>query len=211
MMDYVDLLCLDEDDHSHSDEDSHDNNENTHHNHSHSEYDEHIWTSINNAQTISSVIYDNLSIIDPDNSDYYESNFKKYYENLETLDCEFKNIVSLLQRRTVVFGDRFPLLYFADDYNIDYISAFPGCSSETEPSISTITHLIDFVRDENIPVIFHLDFSSGKIAKLISEDSNAKIELFYSCHNVTKKQFENGENYISLMRHNAEVLKEALL
>ena len=209
MMDYVDLLCIEEE-HTHSDDKNNDSSKHSH-NHEHGEYDEHIWTSINNAMLISSVIYDNVSNIDIEHSDFYKSNFESYCNKLIKLDNEFNNIVSLSKRKTIVFGDRFPLLYFTNDYNIDYVSAFPGCSSETEPSISTITHLIDFVRDENIPVIFHLDFSSGKIAKLISEDSNAKVELFYSCHNVTTKQFENGESYISLMKHNAEVLKEALL
>ena len=210
MVDYVDLLCVEEDEHSHAHDENNDLNTHTH-NHSHGEYDEHIWTSIDNARIISSVIFDNIANIDFINKDYYKYNFENYYNELKKLDDEFNNTVSLSKRKTIVFGDRFPLLYFANDYNIDYLSAFPGCSSETEPSISTITHLIDFVRDENIPVVFYLDFSNGNTARLISEDTDAKVELFYSCHNVTKKQFENGESYISLMKHNAEVLKEALL
>ena len=111
---------------------------------------------------------------------------------------------------TVVFGDRFPFLYFVTDYDLEYECAFPGCNSNTEPSISTVTHMIDFVREEDIPVVFYLEFSNGKTAKLIAEDTGAKTMRFSSCHNVTKDEFKQGVSYISLMEQNLEALKEAL-
>ena len=101
-------------------------------------------------------------------------------------------------------------MYFATDYNLHYEAAFPGCSSKTEPNISTVTHMIDFVRDEDIPVVFYLEFSNGKTAKLIAEDTGAKTMQFSSCNNVTKEQFENEVSYISLMEQNLKALKEAL-
>jgi hypothetical protein len=70
-------------------------------------------------------------------------------------------------------GDRFPFLYFVSDYNLGYECAFPGCSHETEPSTAVVSHLIDFTREHNIPVVFYLELSSGKIARIISEDSSA--------------------------------------
>ncbi len=174
------------------------------------EYDEHIWTSIRNCELLVKSITDEIIAADKKNSDYYENNEKDYIEKLKNLDNEFKETVSNAKRNSIVFGDRFPFLYFVTDYNLNYECAFPGCSSETEPSIATVSRLIDFVRDNNIPVVFYLEFSSGNIAKIISEDSDAKIMQFSSCHNVTKQEFENGATYISLMEQNLDALKEAL-
>lgn len=174
------------------------------------EYDEHIWTSIRNCELLVTAIADEIIAADKKNSDYYENNEKDYIEQLKNLDNEFKETVSNAKRNSIVFGDRFPFLYFVTDYNLNYECAFPGCSSETEPSIATVSRLIDFVRDNNIPVVFYLEFSSGNIAKIISEDSDAKIMQFSSCHNVTKQEFENGATYISLMEQNLDALKEAL-
>ena len=101
-------------------------------------------------------------------------------------------------------------MYFVSDYGINYECAFPGCSSETEPSISTVTHMIDFTRKNHIPVVFYLEFSNGKTADLIAEDTGAKTLEFCSCHNVTKEQFESGISYIALMQQNAKNLEEAL-
>lgn len=206
MMDYVDLLyeqSVDHDEHEHEDGDEHE--------HEHGEeYDEHIWTSVKNAEKLTNAIYDELCVSDSANKAAYSSNRDSYLSKLQALDSEISDIVSNAKRNTVVFGDRFPFLYFVTDYSLEYECAFPGCSSETEPSISTVTHMIDFTRENKIPVVFYLEFSNGKVAKLISEDTGAKTMRFSSCHNVTKDEFADGATYISLMEQNANALKEAL-
>lgn len=205
MMDYVDLLYeqnVDHDEHNHEHEEHDEHVE---------EYDEHIWTSIRNAEKLTDAIYDELSFCDFANKEIYAKNRDTYISKLQTLDSEISEIVSNAKRKTVVFGDRFPFLYFVTDYSLEFECAFPGCSSETEPSISTVTHMIDFTRKNQIPVVFYLEFSNGKVAKLISEDTGAKIMRFSSCHNVTKDEFADGASYIYLMEQNAKALKEALI
>lgn len=204
MMDYVDLLYEQNFDHY---EHNHEHEEHDEHG---EEYDEHIWTSIRNAEKLTDAIYDKLSACDFANKEIYAKNTDIYLSKLQTLDSEISEIVSNAKRKTVVFGDRFPFLYFVTDYSLEYECAFPGCSSETEPSISTVTHMIDFTRNNQVPVVFYLEFSNGKVAKLISEDSGAKTMRFSSCHNVTKDEFADGTSYISLMEQNAKALKEAL-
>lgn len=208
MMDYVDLLyeqSVEHDAHEHGEEHNHVDK------HEHGEeYDEHIWTSVKNAEKLSDAIYYELSACDSANKSIYSSNRDRYISKLKSLDSKFSDIVSNAKRNTVVFGDRFPFLYFVTDYSLYYDCAFPGCSSETEPSISTVTHMIDFTRDNQIPVVFYLEFSNGRVARLISEDTGAKTMRYSSCHNVTKDEFADGATYISLMEQNANALREAL-
>jgi len=206
MTDYVDLL------EEHSSEHNHEHmhqDEEIEHSHGNG-YDEHIWTSLKNAKIIIREISKSLLKIDDININYYSENENKYIEILDKLDRDFQYTVDNGKRNIMVFGDRFPFLYFATDYNLHYESAFPGCSSKTEPNISTITHMIDYVREDNIPVIFHLEFSNKKTATLIAEDTGAKVMQFSSCHNVTKDEFNNQVTYISLMEQNLNALKEAL-
>ena len=72
------------------------------------------------------------------------------------------------KRHTLVFGDRFPFLYLVKNYGLSYYAAFPGCSSETEPSAATIAFLTDEVEHEQIPVVFRLEMSNGKVAEAIA-------------------------------------------
>ena len=119
-------------------------------------------------------------------------------------------ITETSKRKMIVFGDRFPFKYLADEYGLNYYAAFPGCSSETEPSAKTVAFLIDKVRDEKIPVVFSIEFSNGKIADTICESTGAKKLTLNSCHNVTQKQFDDGVTYYDLMKENTEKLREAL-
>ena len=151
-----------------------------------------------------------LCFVDARNAETYQENTKKYTEQLNQLDTEFKNVVENASRKTIVFGDRFPLRYFTEAYGLDYWAAFPGCSTEAEPSAATVAFLIDKVKAEKIPVVFKIELSNGNVAQSIAEATGAKVMTFYSCHNLSKKEFEDGATYLSLMKKNVETLKEAL-
>lgn len=190
-------------------EDDHTHAENEDHNH-HKTIDEHVWTSPKNAILIVNQISNIISQKDPVNVDFYNKNTQEYVKNLEILDNQFRNVVANSARKTMLFGDRFPFIYFANEYGLDYYAAFSGCSTETEASPKTIAFLIDKVNQENIPVVFTIEFSNGEIADSIVESTNAKKLLFNSCHNLTKEQLEQGATYLSLMNENVQLLKEAL-
>lgn len=174
------------------------------------EYDEHVWTSPINAITISKKITEDLIELDPKNEKQYKENENKYSMELSALSDSFAKTVEEGKRKVIVFGDRFPFRYFADEYGLSYYAAFPGCSSETEPSAATISFLIDKVKEKNIPVVFTIEFSDGKVADTICSETGAKKLSFHSCHNVTKEMFDSGITYVQLMRENLKNLKEAL-
>ena len=187
----------------------------TNHGHSHDhsefyEYDEHIWTSPENVKVICKEIAEKLLEIDSQNEEFYTKNLNSYITELNTLDELFKETVEKGKRRTIVFGDRFAFRHFTDLYGLNFYSAFPGCSGETEPDAKTVKELIDKVNEEEIPVVLYKELSNGKVADAICEATGAKKRVLHSCGTVSKEEFESGESYISLMTKNAEILKEAL-
>ena len=174
------------------------------------EPDEHIWTSPKNAELIVKSICSALEKADPSNAGYYKKNAENYIYELNRLDGDIRSAVEGVKRKTVVFADRFPMRYFADEYGLEYFAAFPGCSSESEPSAATISFLIEKVKSEHIPVVFFTETSDGKVADTICEASGAEKLLFHSCHNITKQQFDGKATYISLMKQNLKALQMAL-
>jgi zinc transport system substrate-binding protein len=174
------------------------------------EYDEHVWTSPRNAALIVEAISDALCEVDTANTETYRLNAAEYIAKLSELDGEFQSVVNGALRKTIVFGDRFPFRYFADAYGLSYFAAFPGCSTETEPSAATVAFLIDKVKNEQIPVIFHIELSNEKMADAISEATGAKKLLLHACHNISKKDFDAGKTYLEFMRANVQNLQEAL-
>lgn len=209
LMDLVDPLEEDTDSVlENPEEHSHEDGEATHLHEE--EYDEHVWTSPKNAMLITQAICDALCNIDPSNAQIYRQNTAAYLEQLEELDQDFREVIGSASRDTLIFGDRFPLLYFVREYGLNYYAAFPGCASETEPSAATVARLIDLVREEQVPVVYQIELSNGNIARSIADSSGAKVETFYTCHNITRDDFNAGETYLSLMERNVNSLKEAL-
>lgn len=174
------------------------------------ELDEHVWTSPLNAIKISEEICNALCKLDTDNAEAYKTNFAAYKAQLMALDREFRQVIKNSGKHTLVFADRFPMRYFALEYGLNCYAAFPGCSSETEPSAKTVAYLIDRVREDKIPAVLYMEFSNQKMADVICEDTGCKKLPFYSAHSVSAEQFEQGVSYLDLMRINLNSLKEAL-
>jgi zinc transport system substrate-binding protein len=173
-------------------------------------YDEHIWTSPKNAVRIVQAIADALCDRDKANASIYRQNAAAYIAKLNELDAAFQAVVDSAKRKTIVFGDRFPFRYFADRYGLDYYAAFPGCSTETEPSAATVAFLINKIKVESIPVIFHIELSNERMADTIAGETGAKKRLFHAVHNISKRDFDRGVTYLELMTRNVDVLREAL-
>lgn len=174
------------------------------------EYDEHIWTSTENAAKMIKYIETSLSDLDSNNSKLYKENSKKYIEEINNVKQEIKEIVTTAKRKKLVFGDKMPMQYFIEEFGFDVVAAFNGCAEETVPTSKTIAYLVDLIKNEKIPVILYIELSEGRVAKTLAKETGAKTMQIQTLHNISKEDFENGETYTSLMKRNIEVLKEAL-
>lgn len=174
------------------------------------EYDEHVWTSLKNAQIISRAIEEAMSSADEANADFYRRNAEDYINRLSELDRKYGEAAEKAENKTLVFGDRFPFRYLFDDYGLKYYAAFPGCSTESDVSAKTMLFLIDKVKEEKLQVVYYIEFGAKKIADAVAEETETKPLLFHSCHTVSKEDFKNGVTYLSLMEQNLENLKRGL-
>ena len=177
------------------------------------EYDEHVWLSLRNAETLTQTIADALSELAPDNASVYQENAKSYIAQLSELDNQYKDAVKNGQRKTILFADRFPFRYLADDYGLTYYAAFVGCSAETEASFETIAFLAKKVDELKLPVVLTIEGDNHSIAETVvssTQEKNQQILVMNSLQSVTEKDIADGESYLGIMTENLEVLKEAL-
>lgn len=177
------------------------------------EYDEHVWLSLRNAESICEVITEDLKSLDSAHAAVYEANLKKYTEQLDSLDQQYTDVVKAAANKTLLFGDRFPFRYLVDDYGLDYSAAFVGCSADTEASFETVRFLADKVDEKKLGSILVIENSDQKIANTIQQNTkekNQKILVLDSMQSVTEKNMADGETYLGVMKKNLEVLKQAL-
>ena len=179
-------------------------------------FNEHIWTSPENAIIMINSLEKVMEEIDPQNKDKYLVNAQNYIEKIKELDKQIQEIVDNKVRNRLVFGDKMPMQYFMEYYGIEVSAAFKGCSTETDPSSKTIAYLVSVAKNEETPVILYIELNNGKVASTIAnevanETGRECIAMqIQTLHNVSKDDFDNGETWVSLMERNIDVLKKAL-
>lgn len=184
--------------------------EHEHHDGEEEEYDEHIWTSPKNSAKIVASVRDAAIKLNPENSALYEQSANSYIAEINDLDSRFSRLLAN-ERRYFIFGDRFPLLYFFKEYDLNYYAAFPGCGSETEPSAQMIAFLTEKLKQEDsVKTVFYIELSNHKLSDTLAKDTGVSTAEFHTCHNITADDFQAGETYVSLMERNYRMLEGVL-
>ncbi len=176
------------------------------------EYDEHVWLSVRNAAVLVQKLAEVLAEADPVLADAYRTNADAYCDTLKTLDTRYAEAVEAGSKSALVFGDRFPFRYLADDYGLTYYAAFSGCSAETEASFQTILFLAGKVDELGLDAVCQIESSDGSLARTVAENtaSGEKTVLtFDSLQSVTAAEAEEV-SYLSVMLRNLTVLQDAL-
>ena len=174
------------------------------------EYDEHVWTSLKNVIEIVPALTETLCELDDANAAFYRANSQSYLETLQTLEADYAAAIGSAKRKTLLFADRFPFRYLADDYGLTCYAAFSGCSAETEASFETMTMLVNTVKEQNLPYVLKIEGSDGSVADTVSRQSGAEVRVLNSCQSVSADDIAAGITYLSIMNDNLAVLKEVL-
>lgn len=183
------------------------------HEHDEVEYDEHVWLSVKNAAVLTNAIASQIEKLDPKNASVYAANAKNYVEKLNALDKKYSETVASSKFKTILFGDRFPFRYLADDYGLKYYAAFVGCSAESEASFETVIFLAKKVDELGLGSVLTIENSNGKIARTVIENTskkNQKVLKMDSLQSVNQNDIKDGKSYLGTMTENLSVLKEAL-
>ncbi len=201
MMDYIELLEEETAEGMQEERGGHEHEEEA-------EYDEHIWTSPANAMKMIEVISDKIcEMLDDDTLiDAFNANSETYIAEIGEIHEGFEEFFKD-NKEPLIFGDRFPFLYFAREYGVEYYAAFPGCYAGSEPSAKTMSFLINKASELHTLKVYYIEFSNVQVANAIAEATGAHAVLFHSCHNVTQAEIDAGVSYADLMRQNLQALR----
>ena len=139
--------------HSHEEEnhDEHDENEEQNE-HIHSAscdhqdmYDGHIWQSTDNAVKMLENTLNAICKIDPENAEYYKSNYEKYKNEILKLDTEIEEIVENSEQKEIAVGGEFAYSYFVEQYDLKFVSVYTNCGHGEDPSIAKVKSVIDYI------------------------------------------------------------------
>ena len=177
------------------------------------ENDEHVWLSLQNADAAVSLIADALSAADPANADTYRPNAEAYRAELRSLDSRYREMIETASRSTLLFADRFPFRYLADDYGLTCYAAFAGCSAETEASFEIVAFLAGKADELALPAVLTIDGGDQRLAGTVVQNTKTRdqaILTLNSMQGIGARDLEKGKTYLSVMEDNLAVLTTAL-
>jgi ABC-type Zn uptake system ZnuABC Zn-binding protein ZnuA len=162
----------------------------------------HLWLNVEYAMKFANLTRDKLIEMDPDNSDYYNDNSKKYNELLRQLDEGIKKSIETIpveNRKLLTYHDSWA--YFAPRYGMKVIGAIQA-SDFGEPSSKDVANLIDQIRVERVPAIFASEVFPTNIVDQIAKEGNVTVVETLSDDDLPGNPGDNNHSYVGMMLEN---------
>jgi zinc transport system substrate-binding protein len=155
-------------------------------------------------------IAEEIAILDPPHTDYYNANAEAYIAELYILHNEFMAMAAASPRDTLLVIDRFPFLYLTMDYGLRFFSAFDGCFAATEISFQRQAELVNALNDLALDAIIIVN--NFTVAESVAQAAGREVAMLplQDFQTISNYHIEQGMTYLNGMRQNLEALREAL-
>ncbi len=176
--------------------------------HANGDFDPHVWLDPILVKQQVNNIRDGLALADPENKSYYFQNAADYNAQLDSLDVLIREGLADCRQDTIVpFHSAFA--YFGERYGIK-INPLGGQAPDTEASATEIAEFIDFVRNNDIRIIFSEDLVDPRLAEAIAEEAGADVLVLSPIEALTPEETTAGITFIDKMERNLMSLRGAL-
>ncbi|MDN3019472.1 metal ABC transporter substrate-binding protein [Paenibacillus sp. BSR1-1] len=171
--------------------------------------DPHVWLSPVLAQQEVNTIAKALEQADPGNKDQFQKNATSINSELADLDRLYKETIDKAKKKEFVtqhaaFG------YLAKQYGLTQIP-IAGLSPDVEPTLGKLAELTELTKKKNIKVVYFEEMASSKVAETLAKEIGAKTEVLNPLEGLTKKEQEQGLDYIGVMKKNLDSLKLSIM
>ena len=171
-------------------------------------YDPHVWLSPLNAKAEMENIKDALVEADPDNKDYYETNFETYAEKFDQLDTDYKEGLANTKSKNLITSHE-AFGYLCKAYGLNQVG-IEGLSADSEPDAARMDEIIKFAKENDVKTIFFEELVSPKVSETIASEIDADTAVLNPLEGLSDEELANGEDYFSIMESNLKTLEDAL-
>lgn len=197
----------DHDDHNHDDNgDDHEDHDD--HDHDHGGLDPHFWLDLTAVNQQLPLIVEALSQADPEGRAYYEENADQFSKELLNLDEQYESALANAENRIFVVQHQ-AFGHLAHRYRLDQVSV-GGLTTEVEASPRKLVEIIEFIKEQSVPVIYYQSGENSGVAETIANETNTKIAVLHDLENKPASLDNDGNLYLEAMRENLEQLQKSI-
>ncbi len=179
------------------------------------EVDPHIWMDLELMQMVATMICDEVCKIDAENSLFYQANTAILQEKMKLLDSEITEMFRTVPADSLyLVSSHDAFNYFVRKYfiadNANRLFSMQGLSTESEVSLKRIQQVIEYIRKNNIPVVFfESNLPKDGLYKVIEICGKFGLDVKISKDPLYGDTL-GGMTYLEMMRHNANVIAKNL-
>lgn len=181
------------------------------HAHEHGVCDPHVWTDPKNVMVWASNIAEAFAAADVEHADGYRANAAAYIAQLEALDAEIVEILSVIPEdaRILVTNHEF-LGYFAHAYGFEVVGmVISGGTTLAEPSPQALATLVNVIQNEGVKAIFAEISSNPLLAQTIAAETGINVVTVLYSDSLSAADGPAAA-YLDYLRYNAQVIAQAL-
>ena len=174
------------------------------------DYDPHIWTDPLNVILMTQIIEEELITLLPDHENEIRTRSEAYIQELEHLHEAFLHMREHIEVTTLLYGGHNAMGYFIARYNLTYINAYRGFSTDAEPIPTALAEMIQTMQLYQLEHLFSEKMLNQNVAQTIQRETGATILYLFAMENVTPQELSEGLSLIDMFEHNLEQLKIGL-
>jgi zinc transport system substrate-binding protein len=140
------------------------------HRHRHDGVDPHIWNSTGNARIIARNTLQAFVSLDPDNETEYRANYQQLLREIDDTEQTLHQLLDTLSCRTFIIYHP-ALTYFAREFQLRQLAIE---TEGKEPSASSMKHLVDSARKNNVQIVFVQKEFDRKHAEQVAGEIGAR-------------------------------------
>ena len=210
LIDYISPIeNEDHDDHDeHGKKDDHDDDDHDEH-HDHGTYDPHFWFDPTKVIFAINKITEELSLLNPEDANKYQTRASEYTAELENLDAYIKESLSTIpkdHRNLMTVHES--LGYLANRYDLNLVHAvIPNLDSSTGISPQNLVEAIKIIQENDIHALFLENETPEKTANTVAHETGIKIVTGLNVETLP----DSSVTYIDFMKNNIQLIVENLV
>ncbi len=165
--------------------------------------DPHTWLGLTSSKIEANNIKNALIEKDATNKEYYEKNYNKFIEKIESIEKDYSEKYKELRNRDFITGHE-TFGYLCKDLGIVQKS-IEGLFAEGEPSPKQLEELINYCKKNNVKIIFVEELISPELSDTLAREIDGSTVKIYTLHSS-----EDNKSFSEALRYNVETIYEVL-
>lgn len=174
-------------------------------------YDQHVWLDLVAMARMSEVILEELVKIYPEKEEFFRENAKVLIKELNDLNEEYiAAIKSEDVSEAIIMVDHDAYAYWTFRYGISRIK-LRSDNESNEVGTQEFLKKVNLAKEANIKYIISTkNETKSALFDQYLKEVGAKEESLHHLGTITTQELKEGNNYISIMKENLDVLKKVL-